>query len=201
MPAAMNRRRPPPRTSSTGNSRPRWNSRRIRPNDASVARSSGCSIRAGPGVAGPSSIPTAMNRGTAGTDRRRPIRAATPAVSMSAPRPIRSACTFPPRWRGRQVGLATSPFEERLPEDRAEFAGLFLSQFQDSGGLGGGGREHIQVPNSVPAHYHRQASVWSSQFDVVAPPDPRELLDTGSVPHDAGSLSSVGPSPEQGTAP
>ncbi len=88
--------RPPASRSSRENSRPRWNSRRIRPRVVSRPRSAGSRTSTGPGVNGPVRMPAAMNSGMVGRPKRRPARARTPATSRAAPRATSSRPVSPP---------------------------------------------------------------------------------------------------------
>ena len=84
---------PPPATRSPSeNSRPRWNSSRIRPSVASSSRSSGCSTRRARACWGRSRMPAAMKSGMVGRPMRRPTgpgprRPATPRRGRRARHP------------------------------------------------------------------------------------------------------------------
>ena len=84
-PPAHSNRRPPPISSLTENSIPRWKSSRTSPSVASSSISCGSSSTTIPGVCGPKTIPATMKKGIVGSPMRRPKRANSPASSSAAP--------------------------------------------------------------------------------------------------------------------
>src|ERR671910_138826 len=127
--------RPPPTRSSSENSRPRWNSNSTRPSAASSSRSSGCSTRTMPGVAGPNTMPASMKNGIVGSPIFRPNRASRPAARNAPPTATSVSPTGRPDHvtgeRGQVLGPATDPEPVSGPQhlgghgrdDRASVAG------------------------------------------------------------------------------